>query len=208
MWKKIASAALCTVLMSSALESFECNDWLVRTRALWVAPNDSSGSLSSVPHSGVSVSDVWTGEVDFTYMWTDNIGTELILATSKHKLNGKKALDGVDVGSTWVLPPTLSLQYHFFPCEFFQPYVGVGVNYSLFYNKHCSIESTHINLRNSWGVSAQVGFDYVIDDCWFVNFDAKYITMNTKAHLKGAVAGHVHVNINPWVIGFGIGRKF
>lgn len=200
--------SLLFVLSCSKIYAFDEGDFLVRIRGIAVLPNDSSGSLSTVKNSGVRVGDSGTGELDFTYMWTENIGTELILATTKHSLKGKKALSGVRIGSTWVLPPTLTLQYHFFSCSCFQPYVGVGVNYTVFYHEHCSLPTTHLKLRNSWGVAAQVGFDYLLTDCWFLNFDLKYITMDTKAHLKGTTAGTVDVTIDPFVVGAGIGYRF
>jgi outer membrane protein len=189
-------------------EAFEKGDFLVRVRAIGIIPNDSSGSLSSIPKSGVEVDSSYSGEVDFTYMFTSNIGTELILATTKHTINGRKALSGTEIGTVWVLPPTLTIQYHFCPCNKFQPYAGIGVNYTTLYHENSSIEDTKLSLNNSWGVAGQVGFDYLFNGCWFFNFDAKYIQLDTKATLKGTVAGHVNVDIDPWVIGIGIGRKF
>lgn len=186
----------------------ECGDVLVRARAIGVFPSGSSGHVNTIPDSKVKVSNAWTGEVDFTYMWTRHIGTELILAATEHEIKGAKALNGTKIGNTWVLPPTLTVQYHFMPDYNLQPYVGVGVNYTLFFNKHCSIDDTKLNLSNSWGAAFQAGVDYFFNECWFVNVDAKYIFMETKAHLRGAVEGHVHVDIDPWVVGIGIGRRF
>lgn len=201
-------ASIIIILTSANSYAHDAGDWLARIRGIYVVPNDHSGSLSTVPNSGVKVSNSATGELDFTYMWTRNIGTELILATTKHNLRGTGTLSGVKVGSTWVLPPTLLLQYHLFPCNCFQPYLGVGINWSLFWNEHCSLAETHLKLRNSWGVAGQVGFDYMINKCWFFNADVKYVLMDTRATLTGATTGHVHVDINPWIFGVGIGRRF
>lgn len=207
--KKLSiTAILLSVFALQTVEAFDKGDFLIRARGIAVIPNDSSGSLSTIPDSGVEVDTAYTGELDFTYMFTRNIGAELILATTKHTIDGRKALDGTEVGTSWVLPPTLTLQYHFCPCKKLQPYVGVGVNYTMYYNKKCSIDDTKLYMTNSWGVAGQLGFDYLFNQCWFFNFDAKYIQMDTKATLKGAVAGHVNVDINPWVIGVGVGRKF
>lgn len=190
------------------LEAFEQGDWLIRLRGIGVLPTGSSGSVNTIPDSGVKARNSGTAEIDFTYMFTQNIGAELILATTKHQIQGRKSLDDVKIGSIWVLPPTLTLQYHFFPCSCLQPYLGLGVNYSAFYSKHCSLPNTHLHLRNSWGFVAQAGFDYLITDCWFLNFDVKYVTMDTKARLSGATNGHVNVNINPIIIGGGVGYRF
>lgn len=204
---KLFAAAAITLACHTS-EAFEAGDWLIRLRGIGVIPNDSSGSLSTVPHSGVKVSTSWAPELDFTYMWTRNIGTELVLATTKHHIHGKKALHGVNVGSTWALPPTLTVQYHFLPDCAFQPYLGIGVNYTSFYNKHCHLAKTHLSLTNSWGFAAQAGFDYLLSEHWFLNADLKYVTMDTKAHLKGTTSGHVKVRINPWIVGAGVGYRF
>lgn len=206
---QLYSLGICISLFTlSSLQAFEEGDWLVRLRGIAVLPTGSSGSLSTISGSGVKVSNSGTAELDFTYMWTRNIGMELILATSKHTIHGKKALSGIRVGSTWVLPPTLTLQYHFLPDCNFQPYAGIGVNYSVFYSKHCSIPHTHLHLSNPWGFAAQAGFDYLLDCNWFVNFDVKYVTMDPKATLSGSTKGHVNVKINPCIIGGGIGYRF
>lgn len=183
-------------------------DWFTRLRALYIDPNDSSGSVNTIPHSGVSVHPSWTGEFDFGYMFTKNLGFELILATSKHTLMGKKSLTGTKIGTTWVLPPTLTLQWRFAPKYIIQPYVGVGVNYSLYYNEHCSLAGTSLDLKHSWGPAVQAGMDMFFYKNWFFNVDVKYIWMDTHAYLSGDVHGRVHVNINPWVFGFGFGRKW
>ena len=187
----------------------QAGDWFTRLRALYILPNDSSSSVSSIPHSGVSVHPSWTGEFDFGYMFTKNLGSELILATSKHTLMGKKSLSGTKIGTTWVLPPTLTLQWRFLPTWVAQPYVGAGVNYSFFYNPHCALSGTHLHLRrSSWGAALQAGMDMFFYKDWFFNVDAKYIWMSTRAQLTGAIKGHVDVQINPWIFGFGIGKKW
>lgn len=183
-------------------------DWFTRIRALYVLPNDSSGSVNTIPNSGVSVNPSWTGEFDFGYMFTKNLGSELILGTCCHTLEGKNSLAGTKIGTTWLLPPTLTLQWRFFPTFIAQPYVGAGVNYTLFYGNGCSLPDTHINLKHSWGPAAQAGIDIFFFKNWLFNLDAKYIWMDTTAYLSGAVSGKVHVNINPWVLGFGFGRKW
>lgn len=183
-------------------------DWFTRLRALDVFPLDSSGSINTIPHSGVSVHPAWTGELDIGYMFTQNLGCELILATCRNTLWGQKSLHGTKIGSTWLLPPTLTLQWRFFPSYLAQPYVGAGVNYTLFYGVHCDLKHTHLKLDQSWGPAVQAGMDIFFYDNWLFNLDFKYVWVDTTAHLRGAVHGKVHVDINPCLFGFGIGRKW
>ena len=192
---------------SYPLESHECGDFLIRARALYLDPNDVSG-FSSIPGGGVSVLDNWTGEADFTYMFTRHLGAELIAGASKHKLRGRGAIEGLSIGSAWLLPPTLTLQYHFLPNCRVQPYVGAGGNFTLFFNKSTPLADTELSLKNSWGWAAQAGFDFLLNYCWFLNVDVKYVDIRTTATLSGATAAQIEVQIDPWIVGVGIGRRF
>lgn len=197
----------------------EAGDILLRARAIAVAQHeDSSGITPAFSSEEVKVSTSFAPEVDITYMATDNIGFELIAATTKHKVSGKTGTTGSigRLASTWVLPPTLTAQYHFNPKGKVRPYVGVGVNYTLFYSEKASdgleaaVGNTDVKLDSSFGLAAQVGLDVAITDRVFLNLDAKYIDIDTDARLATTAAGtqRVKVSIDPLVFGIGIGTKF
>ncbi|OGI41135.1 MAG: hypothetical protein A2140_02535 [Candidatus Muproteobacteria bacterium RBG_16_62_13] len=197
--------------------ALEQGDWLVRGRLIHVAPNDSSGAVSTLPGSGVAVGSDSTLELDFTYMLSPNLGLELILGTTKHDLKGKGSIAALGkIGESGVLPPTLSLQYHFAPKASVRPYAGVGVNYTLFYGAESSAAldsalggATGIKLGDSFGLAAQAGLDVSLSKDWFMNFDLKYIQIDTKATLTtGGTTRTVNVDINPWVFGVGVGTRF
>lgn len=192
-------------------------DVLMRVRGIVVSPTESSGPVTpGFPGSEVGVSDAVMPEVDFTYMVTDNIGAELILATTKHDAEGRGTLSGFDeLASTWVLPPTLTLQYHFAPEAKVRPYVGAGVNYTLFYSTKASsaleaaIGNTSVEMDDSFGYALQAGVDVDLNEKMFLNFDIKYIDMDTTARLRtGAVTNTAEISIDPIVAGIGIGFRF
>lgn len=194
----------------------DAGDWLVRLRALYVSPNDNSSSVSGIPGSSVSVDPDTTVELDFTYFITQKLGVEVILGTSQHDINGEGSINGLGkIAEIRTLPPTVTLQYHFQPDTGIQPYVGLGVNYTRFYDEKAtsSLESalgpTDIDLSSSWGLSGQLGVDIAFKQDWFVNFDVKYIRMDATATLNsGGVVRKVDVDINPWFIGVGVGRRY
>ena len=108
----LATTAITTPAMAAA------GDTLIRVRGIVVAPNEKSGGiLPGLPNERVRVNDAVTPEVDITKMVSDNIGFELIAATSKHSVSGVSGTTGSigKLASTWVLPPTLTAQYHFAP---------------------------------------------------------------------------------------------
>lgn len=193
------------------------NNWLVRGRLLRVAPNDSSGPVSTLPGSGVEVEGDTTIELDFTYLFTRNLGVELILGTSKHTLKGDGTIRALGkIGEARTLPPVVSLQYHFAPdAPDFRPYIGIGVNYTRFYDESvtASLEAalgpTKLDIDSSTGLVGQVGVDIPIGPRWFVNLDAKYVVIETEATLRsGGVRRTVDIDLNPWFLGFGIGTRF
>ena len=112
------------------------------------------------------------------------------------------------MGSVWLLPPTLTLQYHFLPTSRFSPYVGAGLNYTIFYNeKKGALRS--ISYDDNIGYALQAGIDYAIAGAWSLNVDVKKLWLNTdvKANL-GGTALKADVDINPWIFGVGLGYRF
>ena len=217
-------AALIATTALGALTSVAAageGDWIVRGRAILVSPQvDASGIEPAFPTGSVDVDDAVVPELDFTYMMTPNWGLELILATSPHDLQATGALEGLGkVGDVWALPPTLTLQYHFKPESNVRPYVGVGLNYTLFYSEDATssledaVGPTSISLDESFGFAVQAGVDVDINDTWFWNADIKWINIETEATLTsqtgmGELVNKVDVDLNPVVAGIGIGRRF
>ena len=218
MTKLTLLAAAAAIGLPQAAQA-KAGDVLVRARAILVAPQERSGSvLPTFPGEKVKVSDSWAPEVDFTYMATDSLGFELIAATTKHHASGKTGTTGSigKLASTWVLPPTLTAQYHFNPEGHVRPYIGAGVNYTIFYSEKASsgleaaVGPTKVNLKNSLGPAIQVGVDFDIGKNVFLNVDAKWIQIDTTARLDTTALGteKVKVHLDPLVIGIGIGTRF
>ncbi|MDA1000977.1 MAG: outer membrane beta-barrel protein [bacterium] len=191
--------------------------WIVRVRGIYVNPQESSSSIRpDLLTSKLGVSDDTVPEVDITYMLTKHLGLELIAAYTENDLVGNGGISGLGVvGRTKLLPPTLTLQCHPFPDSKIRPYVGVGVNYTLFFDERSTpslegtLGKTSINLDPSWGIAFQGGVDIELGKGWFLNFDLKYIDIDTDGTLKsGATKRRVDVDIDPLIIGVGIGFRF
>lgn len=214
---KLTVCAALLGIAAAAPAHAEAGDWLVRARAIWVSPTESSsGILPAFPNDRVGVSGDVMPELDFTYFATKNVGFELILGTTKHNVTGRRGLAELgEVADTWVLPPTLTAQYHFAPDAKVRPYVGAGVNYTMFYNEDASsslngaIGKTRVKLDDSFGLAVQAGVDIDLTDKVFLNLDVKYIDMDTTATLRtGGLVNKVDVSIDPVVAGIGIGMRF
>lgn len=211
----IISVAAATTILTPALA--EQGDLLVRLRGIVVAPTEDIGGVQpTFPNGSASVDNAIVPELDFTYFFTDNIAAELILATSPHDLSGEGDLEGLgEIAELMVLPPTITLQYHFAPNAQIRPYVGVGVNFTVFYDIEASqslvdaIGPTNINVDESFGVAFQAGVDYMINDRWSINADIKYIQIDTDATLDtGGLINTLAIDLDPVVAGIGVGYRF
>ena len=201
-------AVLCALALIPSVSYAGEGDWLIRARGIYVAPNESA-TITTI-NGNVTINNVVTPELDFTYFMSDNVAAELILATSRHNVNAVgTTLGDVDLGKVSLLPPTLTLQYHVTDMGKMKPYVGAGINLTLFYNKDVATGSavTDIDYKNKVGFALQAGFDYEIGDNLYFNMDAKRLFLNTDVSLN---AGSIlaDVKINPWVFGIGFAKKF
>ncbi|WP_245951963.1 OmpW/AlkL family protein [Mesorhizobium loti] len=182
--------------------------WQIRLRALGVITED-SGFVNAVPGSGLSYSNTVTPELDISYFFTDNIAAELILGTTYANIDGQGAIGGLGkVGKVWLLPPTLTLQYRFTDFDAFKPYLGAGVNYTIFYHQQAG-SADDLKVKNTFGAALQVGFDYMVDQHWGVNFDVKKLFL--KPDFDVTVAGAKltgKAKLDPWLIGAGLTYRF
>jgi outer membrane protein len=227
MHKSLLSASLFALALSAPLvHAHEAGDIIVRAGAATVAPNEDSGNLKldGAKVSGTKAtldSDTQLG-LAVAYMITNHIGIELLAATPFNHTVAVKglgpALDG-KLGDIKQLPPTLSLQYY--PMETtskFQPYAGIGLNYTMFFNE--DLDSTrksegfsNLKLKDSFGLAGQVGMDYMLTDRMMLNASVWYIDIDTKATMDGPSAlgvgrTKVNVDVDPWVYMVGVGYKF
>jgi outer membrane protein len=110
------------------------------------------------------------------------------------------------VHDTWVLPPVVALQYHFAPRSRINPYVGAGMNAMLFYGG-TNYNGFKVNLKDNVGAALQAGTDIAISGPWLFNVDVKKVFVETDAKINGGALTSA-VNLDPWVISVGFGRKF
>lgn len=231
MKKTILFAALSS-LFASGYAMAEAGDWVVRARAVDVSPNESSelgrtvnqnlglGAIMS-PGAELSVDSNVIPELDISYYFTKNIAAELILATgTRHDVSIKGDSAGVignqNLGSVNLLPPTLTVQWHFLPDQTFDPYIGAGITYSHSFDRGLEFQSgaasgTAIRIDNNIIAPAiQAGFDINLKDGWLINADIKYIWLNTDVEMMsaGKWVKIDSLDIDPVVIGIGIGKKF
>ncbi|MBL4638926.1 MAG: OmpW family protein [Kordiimonadaceae bacterium] len=202
----VLRVAVCAALLQLGTIAVTAGDspWLVRLRVIDVSPDVSSTTSIG---GAATVESSWVPELDITYFWTDHVATELILATSKHTMGAVgTGLGDLNLGHVWVLPPTLLLQYHPNPNGQIRPYIGAGINYTIFYSAD-SAGFNSIDYSNSFGVAFQGGIDIGINDHWAFNVDVKKIYIQSDVSINGG-AVTAAADINPWVFGAGLAYRF
>ncbi|WP_312934698.1 OmpW family outer membrane protein [Pseudomonas sp.] len=225
--KSLLGASLVALALAAPVaNAYQAGDFILRSGAITTAPNEDSGELKldGAKVSGTKATlttDTQLG-LAFAYMLTEHVGIELLAATPfKHTVGVKGLGGGLDgkLADIKQLPPTLSLQYY--PMEAsskFQPYAGIGVNYTLFFDEELSSSRkqqgfSNMKLQDSVGLAGQLGMDYMITDNLLFNAAVWYVDINTKATIDGPSAlgvgkTKVNVEVDPWVYMVGLGYKF
>lgn len=187
--------------------------FLVRVGALGVLPNASGSTVEGQPIYGAKLTNNVVPELDLTYFITKNWAVEAICCFAHSSLEGALTPFGtkLNLANTTAFPPTLTLQYHF-AMGAFDPYLGVGANYTWFWwttspTTRLLYGNDGVNVHGAAGIAFDAGFDYYLTKHWVINADAKYLPLHTDANFEG-VPNIVHVNVNPWLLRLAVGYRF
>ncbi|WP_237685899.1 OmpW/AlkL family protein [Flagellimonas profundi] len=205
----LAVMGLTNLAMAQDAPAHNDGKWQFRLRGIVISP-DESADIEAIG-GDVDISTAVVPEFDITYFFDDNWSLELILGTAKHDVEAVGTDVGdIDLGSVWLLPPTLTAQYHFTGGDFV-PYLGAGPNLTLFYGVDEGPVADDVEYDTAVGFALQGGFDFMLNDKWFLNFDVKKLFLNTTATVDATTAlgatVDADVDINPWIFGFGVGLK-
>lgn len=209
----LVSASLLSAAMAAPAFAHQAGDFIVKAGAAMVAPNESSEKVSTANNLGEFKidSDTQLG-LNFTYMYTDNIAVELVAAspfTHEVELEGFSG----ELAEVTQLPPTLLAEYYFGNAQSkLRPYVGVGVNYTIFFDedfKTSALGLDNLEASSSVGFAAKVGVDYMISEKWLVNASVMYADINTDIEFD-SVLGHskIDTDIDPFVYMVSLGYVF
>lgn len=191
-----AAAALAITAAAPALAQ-SAGDWTIGLGIAHVDPKSDNGSVAG----GLDVEVDSDTQLSFTaeYFFTDNIGLEILAATPfTHDID---VGDGALTGETKHLPPTVSLNYHFRQFDGFKPFVGLGINYTNFFEEKISGGNT-LELDDSWGLAAQIGVDIPVTDTGALRLNVRYIDIETDAKLNGADIGTVEIDPIVWQVAY------
>ncbi|MEF1309982.1 outer membrane protein OmpW [Vibrio mytili] len=210
----MSSLAVVAALLSPSVFAHQQGDFVLRVGAASVVPNDSSDKILGSKEELKVDSNTQLG-LTLGYMFTDNISLEILAATPFSHDISTDLLGLGDIADTKHLPPTLMVQYYFGePESKVRPYVGAGINYTIFFDEGFNSKAkqaglSDLELDDSFGLAANFGVDYQINEKWFVGASAWYANIETEATYKFAGDKQkTDVKINPWVFMISGGYKF
>lgn len=204
--RRFAPLAAALVVGSLAAPAFaqQAGEWTFGVGAHQVNPKSDNGSVVGGTldvEVGSNARPTLTAE----YFIRDNLGIEVLASWPfEHDIS----IAGVGrVGSTKHLPPTVSLQYHFGEGTV-KPFVGAGINYTLFMSEKTqgALAGSDLKLDDSFGLALHAGIDFKVGEKGAIRIDARWIDIDTDVSLDGTDIGTV--NIDPLVYGAAYVFKF
>ena len=191
-------AVVATAALAGPAAAQSAGDMTLGFGVALVSPKSDNGTLAG---AAATASDSTQPSITFEYFLRDNLGLEVLAALPfKHSIY----LNGGFAGETKQLPPTISLNYHFANASKFTPFVGLGLNYTKFFETSSPLGDLKID--DSFGVAVHLGADYALSDKAALRFDLRYAKIQSDVSLNGAGIGKVE--IDPLVTGISYIIKF
>jgi outer membrane protein len=201
-WKQLALGVLaCAIAVNSSAQDAD-TPWVLRFGAHIVDPTSNNGYLAGAK---TSVSSSTRPTFSIEYMLTPQWGFEALAALPfQHtlRLNGQRA------ATVKQLPPVLGVNYHFLAGSAVSPFVGLGVNYTHFYDANGvgPLFGAHVVAKDSWGAAAHGGVDFRLSERWVLTADVRWMDIRSKVRVNGAYVGTT--KIDPLAYGLSVGWRF
>lgn len=180
----------------------ESGDLVLRFGGHVVVPQSGNGTLAG---QEADISNSFRPSFSLEYMLTRHWGVDILGAWPfAHEVE----LNGTKVAEVNVLPPIVGVNYHFLTDSRFSPFVGLGVNFTYFYDAegHGPLDGKDISVESSWGAAAHLGVDIDLPGNWLLTVDARWADIEADVKVNGAVVGTAEVD--PWVYGLSLGYAF
>ena len=236
-FKNLAIATALSTTATMPVFAYDKGDFIIRSGFSAVVPNEKSKPLSLDgigdvgqllgTTTGLTTDNSSQPAIAFTYMLNDTWGLETVIAPPpEHNLyaEGLEPLGISKLGTYKHLPATLTLQYYIPTGTRLQPYLGLGVNYTYFFDEetvgslddNLFASDTELSIDSAFGWVAQVGLDYQINENWIISAAVYYIDLETDAELKitdtallgGDAILKTSAELNPMIYFLSIGYQF
>lgn len=200
----LLAASLAAALLAAAPAMAQSKgDWTLGVGMGVVDPRSGAGNLDgSALGLGALPAKVDSDAkptITFEYFIADKIGLEVLGALPFEHEVGIQGLG--KIGRTRQLPPVVSLQYHFANRSKITPFLGLGVNYTRFFDTDGkgALQGAKLDLGDSWGIAAHAGLDFALPGKGALRVDLRWADIDTQVKVDGARLGTAR--IDPLVYG-------
>jgi outer membrane protein len=207
--------------------------YTIQLGGAYVDPNSSAGtatgpltplgaiSLNVKPQSTVffaitrEINDQWDVQLAMGVPPTHDVAFKVTKASALP--NSVAAQDGVIISKVTQVAPTLFANYKFGEASsVFRPFVGLGVNYTMFdpaettpANDAINGGPTKIKLADSWGLAWQAGATYKFDKKWSLSGTYTSADVNTVVTTNTlGIERKVNIKFAPNVFVLAVGYSF
>lgn len=216
-------------LLPHQLHAQEQGDWILRMGAMGFNPSVNSSLLQSTsesfsaPVSGsvIGVDSNAQFGLSLGYMFSDSWAIEaMTTAPFEHNLTvsglEQFGLTTYNLGETKQLPPTISVLHYFnLPSSKLRPYLGLGLNYTHFFDDSLSnqarteLGAQGLELDESFGVALRAGVDWKLNAGWFLNASIWRYSLETNASfMTNTGRFSTDLSLDPWVYSITLGHDF
>jgi outer membrane protein len=161
-----------------------------------------------VPGASVDIAADTTLTFDIGYRFNETFTATFTGGLPPHaRIEGTGPLAGAVLGTTRYAPAVVAVQAHVPTGSAMSPYVGAGVNYTIFYDVADGVVEG-LDVRNAFAPVLQAGLNYEMGGFSFYA-DVKKIWLETEA--SGTVGGapaRAEVTADPLIAGLGMVYRF
>jgi len=189
-------------------DGLTAGSFLLRGRVVGVLPKHGGTTIHPIGGYIDNFHSV-TPEIDLSYFFTDHLAIEGETGIVHETLTAVGTrLGTVAIGKVSAVPIIVVGQYHFRPYARLNPYLGVGLAITPYFDAEPAGGRIHqLSVSSEVGAAFQMGLDYRLSGPWYANLDVKKLLLSAEASVNnGKISSSGQ--INPWVIGAGIGYRF
>ena len=223
------TVATAAITLSSAAFAHEPGSFIVRAGAMYANPKSDSSRIS-VNGSDISGSKVKTSDgaqllnLSGTWMFAPHFGLGAMIGGGFYhdlRASGTRGNPRIAEGRFAEVsqqPFAANVQFFFLdPKSRFQPYIGIGLNYTVFYDerytrrqRRLGYRSDELEVKNAWGWAAQIGADIALTDRFYLNATVWKLDVEAKAKGEARNGDEIKfkMNLDPWIYSVGVGYKF
>jgi len=216
MQKRLALSCFFALVAASVVVSAQDAEWRQGGRLLYVTGGTTSqevGDTGGMLDLGAGFGAEYFATARFSEMFSAQFAVGATVQDLA-VVGDEICCGGIDGGRVWLFPLTALGQFHIPIYGPWDPYVGVGAAWTIPYYKISNdLENTgvaDVDFKGMLGFAAQAGFNYTLNNRWFVNLDFRYLGVSLEAEvsLEDGEVDTVDLDTKPWVIGFGFGHRF